>query len=342
MIKKKIVPTDIKKILCIKPRGIGDIILSTIVLENLSAFFSNAQIHYLTEEFAKDAVSSHPLVTKVLTYRKDDSLISVVKKIRSEKYDIVFDLYTNPRTAQITFLSGAKYRIGYAYRGRKYAYNIKSEVGRGEIHSAEHNLELLNVSGIPIISKRVNYRLTNESEEFAKSFFNNLIQKEFLIGIIPSGGWNSKRCPKEKWVEIIKSLSEKVSCNVLILWGPEDFDDANFIMNNVNNSILAPETDLKQMAGLLSKCNLVIANDSGPMHLSAALGIPTVGLYGPTDPKKHGPYSDKSDYVIKSDLHCIVCNKLICPYNKECFYQMDIDVITSKAIKLLKLNDKEN
>lgn len=342
MMKKNIVPTDIKKILCIKPRGIGDIILSTIILENLSTFFSNAQVHYLTEEFAKDAVSSHPLVTKVLTYKKDDSLISVVKKIRSEKYDIVFDLYSNPRTAQITFLSGAKYRIGYAYRGRKYAYNIKSEVGRGETHSAEHNLELLNVSGIPIISKRVNYQLTNESEEFAKSFLNKLITKEFLIGIIPSGGWNSKRCPKEKWVEIIKSLSEKVSCNVLILWGPEDFDDANFIRNNVNNSILAPETDLKQLAGLLSQCNLIIANDSGPMHLSAAVGIPTLGLFGPTDPKKHGPYSVKSDYVIKSDLHCIVCNKLICPYNKECFYQMDIDEITSKAIKLLKSNAKEN
>lgn len=340
--KKKIVPSDIKKILCIKPRGIGDIILSTIVLENLSTFFSNAQIHYLTEDFAKDAVSSHPLVTKVLTYKKDDSLISVVKKIRSEKYDIVFDLYSNPRTAQITFLSGAKYRIGYAYRGRKYAYNIKSEVGRGETHSAEHNLELLKISGIPIISKRVNYRLTNESEELAKSFLNKLITKEFLIGIIPSGGWNSKRCPKEKWVDIIKNLSEKVSCSVLILWGPEDFDDANFIRNNVNNSILAPETDLKQMAGLLSQCNLIIANDSGPMHLSAALGVPTIGLFGPTDPKNHRPYSDKSDYVIKSDLHCIVCNKLICPYNKECFYQMDNDEITSKSIKLLKSDAKEN
>lgn len=340
--KKKIVPTDIKKILCIKPRGIGDIILSTIVLENLSTFFSNAQIHYLTEEFAKDAISSHPLVTKVLTYKKDDSLISVVKKIRSEKYDIVFDLYSNPRTAQITFLSGAKYRIGYAYRGRKYAYNIKSEVGRGETHSAEHNLELLSVSGIPIISNRVNYQLTNESEEFAKSFLNKLITKEFLIGIIPSGGWDSKRCPKEKWVEIIESISEKISCNFLILWGPEDFDDANFIRNNVNNSILAPETDLKQMAGLLSQCNLVIANDSGPMHLSAALGVPTMGLFGPTDPKKHGPYSDKSEYVIKSDLHCIVCNKLICPYNKECFNQMDTKEIISKAIKLLKSDAKEN
>lgn len=342
MMKKKINPSDIKKILCIKPRGIGDIILSTIVLENLSSFFPDAQIHYLTEEFAKDAISSHPLVSKVLTYKKGDSLISIVRQTRFEKYDIVFDLYSNPRTAQITFLSGAKFRIGYAYRGRKYAYNIKCEVGRGETHSAEHNLELLRVIEIPTVSKKIYYHLTNESEEFANSFISNLIRKEFIIGIIPSGGWDSKRCPKEKWVEIIKSLLEKVSCNVLILWGPEDFNDANFIKNNVNDSVLAPETDIKQLAGLISKCNLVIANDSGPMHLSAALGIPTIGLYGPTDPKKHGPYSDKSDYVLKSDLHCIVCNKLICPYNKECFFQMDTAEIIFKAIKLLKPDDKKN
>ncbi|MCL6495482.1 MAG: glycosyltransferase family 9 protein [Ignavibacterium sp.] len=340
--KKKINPSDIKKVLCIKPRGIGDIILSTIVLENLSSNFQNAQIHYLTEEFAKDAISSHPLVKKVLTYKKDDSLISIVKQIRSEKYDIVIDLYSNPRTAQLTFLSGSKFRIGFAYRGRKYAYNIKAEVGRGETHSAEHNLELLRIIEIPIVSKKIYYHLTNKSEEFANSFVNKINRKDFMIGIIPSGGWDSKRCPKEKWVEIIERLKERVNCNILILWGPEDIDEAKFIKNNVNDSILAPETDIIQMAGLLSKCNLIIANDSGPMHLSAALGIPTIGLFGPTDPKKHGPYSDKSDYVIKSDLHCIVCNKLICPYNKECFYQMDTDEIISKAIKLLKTDAKKN
>lgn len=337
----KINPLEIKKILCIKPRGIGDIILSTIVLENLHYYFPNAQIHYLTEEFAKDAVSSHPLVKKVLSYKKGDSIFSIVRLIRREKFDIVFDLYSNPKTAQITFLSGAKYRIGYAYRGRKYAYNIKSEIGRGESHSAEHNLELLRAAEIPIISKTIKFCLTKNSENFTNSFINKKIREDNLIGIIPSGGWDSKRCPKERWVQIINVLSDKIDAAFLILWGPEDLEDAQYITRQTKNTILAPETDLMQLAGLISKCNLVIANDSGPMHLSAALGIPTLGLFGPTDPKKHGPYSENGDYVIQSDLHCILCNKLICPYNKECFNELDIDEVISKSIKLLKLNVKK-
>lgn len=333
---------EIKKILIIKPRGIGDIILSTIVLENLQKHFHKAKIDYLVESFAKEVLENNPLINKILTFEKSDFILKTILKIRREGYDLVIDLWSNPRTAQITFFSGAKFRVGYAYRGRKYAYNIKSQVGRGNTHSAEHNLELLSVAGIPIVSKKIIYKLTNVSIEFAESFINHIEKKETLIGIIPSGGWNSKRCPKEKWVEIIKSLSVKINCNILILWGQDDFEDANFIKNNVTNSILAPETNLKQMAGLLNLCNLVIANDSGPMHLSAALGIPTLGLFGPTDPKKHGPYSDNSDFVIKNDLHCIICNKLECPFNKECFYEMDIDTIIEKSKKLLHKNVEKN
>lgn len=339
---QKINKSEIKKILCIKPRGIGDIILSTIILENIHAYFPAAEINYLTEDFAKDAVSNHPLVSKVLSYKKDDSIFSIIKKIRKEKFDLVFDLWSNPKTAQVTFFSGAKYRIGYSYRGRKYAYNIKSNVGRGNYHSAEHNLELLKAIDVPIVSKKVSYFLDSESKEFAENFISKTVSSKFLIGIIPSGGWDSKRCTPEKWIEILHKLRTKIDCKFLILWGPEDLEDAKFINEKIKeDTLLAPETNLKQLAGLISKCNLTIANDSGPMHLSAAVGVPTLGLFGPTDPKKHGPYSDKSDFVIKSDLHCIICNKLICPFNKECFNEMDSNEVINKSLRLLNITDEK-
>lgn len=329
--------SEIKKILCIKPRGIGDIILSTIVLENLKNYFKESEIHYLTEEFAKEAVITNPLVIKVLTLKRDDSIISIVKKIRKERYDVIFDFWSNPRTAQLTFFSGARLRVGYGYRGRKFAYNNKAMVGRGDVHSAEHNLELLKIIGIPIISRKIKFYIDSESEKFANSLLKS--KKNILIGILPSGGWNSKRCPKEKWIEIIKVLRNKINSDFLILWGKDDKNDAEFIALNSNDvAKLAPETSLLQMAAIMSKCDLIIANDSGPMHLAAALGVPTLGLFGPTDPKKHGPYSENSDYVILSDLHCIICNKLECPYKKECFYLLDSELIASKSLKLLNKN----
>ena len=90
------------------------------------------------------------------------------------------------------------------------------------------------------------------------------------------------------------------------------------------------------MAALISKCTVVVANDSGPMHISAALGIPTLGIFGPTNPKAHGPYSQNSDYVIKDDLECIICNKLICPLQHECMRELPVDKVINKLGQLMK------
>ncbi len=328
--------SDINKILLIKPRGIGDIVLSTIVLQNLKEHFPSAEIHYLVEEFAKDSVENNPLVDKVITMRKSEFVLNVANRLRKEKYDILFDLYSNPRTAQITFLSGAKFKIGYGYKGRRYAYNIKVDSGRGNLHSAEHNLELLKALDIPITSKEISYYFSSEAKEKADSFFDKTVGEKTVVGIIPSGGWASKRCDKEKWIEIIKEVKNKFNSHFIILWGPGDEEDANYIHNNLPEiTTLIPPSTVDELAAFISKCKMVIANDSGPMHIAAALNVPVLGLFGPTDPQKHGPYSGNSDYVIKSDLHCIICNKLVCPYNHECMTQLPVDEILTKTGKLL-------
>lgn len=328
----KIAPTEIKKILCIKPRGIGDIVLSTIILDNLIAHYPNARIDYLTEHFAKYAVANNPLVNKVITMHKTEFVLNVSMRIRKEKYDMIIDLWSNPRSAQITFFSGVKYRVGYAYRGRKYAYNILGTSGKGDHHSAEHNLELLKPLGVEIISKVIHFSIGTQEKLFADDFFTiNKLDEEKVFGIIPAGGWESKRCDKEKWVEIGKAAINRFNCKILVLWGPGDESDAEFIKSNLfDNCIMAPKSTLPQLAALISKCKIVVANDSGPMHISAALGIPTLGIFGPTNPKAHGPYSSNSDYVIKEDLHCIICNKLICPYQHECMRQLSVEIVMNK------------
>lgn len=330
----------VSKILLIKPRGIGDIVLSTIVLENLHQHFKGVKIDYLTEHFAKHSASNNPLVNKVLTMHKKDNVFKIAWKLRKEKYDLIIDLWSNPRTAQITFLSGAKYKVGYAYRGRKYAYNILGTSEKGEGHSAEHNLELLKTIDIEIVSKNIHYHIGNLEKFFADDFFNeNKLDSEKIIGIIPAGGWDSKRCTKEKWVEISRLLIDRLECKILIIWGPGDESDADFIKYNLNqDSLLAPKSTLPQMAALISKCSIVIANDSGPMHISAAIGIPTLGIFGPTNPKAHGPYSKNSAYVINDKLDCIICNKLICPFNHECMRELESERVVEK-VKVL-LNEK--
>ena len=333
----KINPSEINKILCIKPRGIGDIVLSTIILDNLVPHYPNAKIDYLTEHFAKHSVTNNFLVNKVLTMHKTEFVLKVAWRIRKEKYDMLIDLWSNPRSAQITFFSGVKYRVGYAYRGRKYAYNILGTSGKGNHHSAEHNLELLKPLGVNIISKKLHYYVGNLEKVFADKFFNeNKLDGEKVFGIIPAGGWDSKRCDKEKWVDICTESVKIFNCKILVLWGPGDESDAQFIKSKLGeNCLLAPKSSLPQMAAMISECDLVIANDSGPMHIAAALGVKTLGIFGPTNPKAHGPYSQNSDYVIKDDLDCIICNKLICPFQHECMRELSTDTVIKKVSSLI-------
>lgn len=334
-------PDQIKKILCIKPRGIGDIVLSTIVLKNLKAHFNDPDIDYLTEDFAEEAVKYHPLVKKVITYQKKDFILKTVAKIRRENYDLVIDLYSNPRTAQFTFLSGAKYRVGFGYRGRKYAYNILSTSEKGKHHAAEHNLEPLKSIGVKIISKNISFHFDEEAERFADNFFTNKFKSdEKVIALTHAGGWETKKCEPEKWIEIIKSLSEKTGLKMLIFGGEDEQEDLNTIKNNFKDDVLliAPLTGFAKLGAILNKCSLVIANDSGPMHIVAALKIPVLGIFGPTDPKDFAPYSENSDVVVKDDLFCITCNKLVCPYNHECMFQLPVDEVVKKSLKLLNSN----
>jgi lipopolysaccharide heptosyltransferase II len=329
----KINKIEINKILLIKPRGIGDIVLSTIVLDNLGSFFPSAEIHYLVEEFAKQSVENNPLVKKIHTMQKTEFAYFVARRIRNEKYDLIIDMWSNPRSAQITFLSGAKYRLGYSYRGRRYAYNIKANAGRGDVHSAEHNLELLKAIDIPITSKNIHYHINKNSQQKADRFIkeSKLINKT-IIGIIPSGGWESKRCDAEKWIDICRELINQFDVSLLLLWGPGDETDVEKIKSELKDEIVvSPETDVAEMATLIYNCDLIIANDSGPMHIAAALNIPTLGLFGPTDPKNHGPYNTNSDYIIRDDLHCIICNKLTCPYDHECMKELPVDEVMLKV-----------
>jgi len=337
----KINPSEIRKILCIKPRGIGDIVLSTIILDNLTAHFPSADIHYLVEQFAKDSVSNNPMIKKINTMQKSELVFSVATRLIKEKYDLILDLWSNPRSAQITFLTFAKYRVGFAYRGRKYAYNILAEAGRGETHSTEHNLELLKAIEVPLISNSI-YYFTGEVEKiFANNFFNKTFTTdEPVIGIIPSGGWESKRCDAVKWVDICSTLWAHFNYKFLILWGPGDENDATFIKTKLGNRcVLAPTSSVAELSALIEKCIIIIANDSGPMHISAALQVPTLGIFGPTNPKAHRPFSQNSDYIIKEDLHCIICNKLVCPYKHECMIELDENIIVKKVEDLLNEKD---
>ena len=333
----------IKKILVIKFGGIGDILLTTPVLPNLKSYFPEAEINFLTLRHSRDILIDNPYLSRAFTYDKsEDKSWCLIKNIRSQKYDLVIDLFGNPRTALITFLSGAKYRFGFKFRGRNYAYNIKIKGRGGEVHNVEFNLDSLRKLEIPITSRKMYLPFNIVHREFADEFIkSNNIDSKKIIGISKTGGWESKRYKRDDYVELINRLNELYDVNIILFWGnKKEKENCEYIKVKIakRNVFLIPDSPIRYLGAIISRCDLVIGNDSGPLHIAVAVGVPTLGIYGPTNPKLQGPYGEKNLYVVNEKLDCLYCNLLTCPIGNICMTELSKDKILDKVKELIEIN----
>ncbi|MBS1516681.1 MAG: glycosyltransferase family 9 protein [Bacteroidetes bacterium] len=340
----KLDKSKINKILVIKFGGIGDILLTTPVLPNLKEFFPEAEINFLTVRHSRDILIDNPYITRAFTYdASEDKSWCLIKNIRKQKYDLVIDLFGNPRTALITFLSGARYRFGFNFRGRNYAYNIKAEGRGGVVHNVEFNLDSLRALEIPVVSKKLFLPVNIVHEEFADQFFrsNDLYSKK-IIGISKTGGWESKRYKADDYTILMDKLNEIYDVNFILFWGNQrERENCERIKNNVKkgNAYLIPDSPIRYLAAIISKCDLVIGNDSGPLHIAVSMGVPTLGIYGPTNPKLQGPFGENNLSVVNKNIDCLYCNLLNCNIGNICMTELSKEKIIDKVKELVRIND---
>jgi len=340
----KLDKNKINKILVIKFGGIGDILLTTPVLPNLKAFFPDAEINFLTVRHSRDILIDNPYITRAFTYdANEDKSWCLIKNIRKQKYDLVIDLFGNPRTALITFLSGAKYRFGFNFRGRNYAYNISVKGRGGEVHNVEFNLDSLRALDIPIVSKKLYLPVNVVHKEFADEFFNsNGLFSKKVIGISKTGGWESKRYKAEDYTKLMDILNEIYDVNFILFWGNQkEKENCEMIRDSVKkrNAYLIPDSPIRYLAAIIEKCDIVIGNDSGPLHIAVSMNVPTLGIYGPTNPKLQGPFGDKNLSIVNENIDCLYCNLLECNIGNICMTELSKDLIIEKVKELIRIND---
>ncbi|MDP2037741.1 MAG: glycosyltransferase family 9 protein [Ignavibacteria bacterium] len=334
---------QIKKILLIKLRGIGDVVCSTIVLDNLRQDFPNAQIDFLTEKPSSFGLSGLAQLNNVLIFDRK-SLVKRIKlawQVRKSKYDLVIDFFCNPSSAQITFASGSKIRIGFPLRGRKYAYNYFGPKERSKWHNAILHLKVLEKFGLNTKLEKLHYSLDEKSKLFAQEYIKHTFKEnDFVVGMCPTGSWASKKCDAEKLAEIAELVIQKYKAKILILWGKGDEVDGEKLYSLLKDkSVYAPPTTILEMSALINECKFLIANDSGPMHISTALGTPVLSIHGPTAPHLQGPFGEKHEWINLPELDCIICNLLDCPRKHECFLNLPNERIMDKIEKLINKNN---
>lgn len=320
-------PETIRRILIIKLRAIGDVVLSTIVIDNLRRAFPQAAIDFLTEEASQQVVSGHPQLDQVVVLERKAiarlgageqlrAHFAFMRRIRTAGYDLVFDFFGNPRSALLTWWSGAAWRVGYDYRLRRNAYSVIVPSRAASLHEAEWHLDALTFIGIPVLSRHLSFALSAVAQEEAAAFWRQEgLEGERVMALNFSGGWAAKRWPLERFAELAGALVQRYRARILIIWGPGEFEQARQLAALAPVPVtLIPATDLKQLAALLQRVDLMISTDSGPMHIAAAVGTPCVALFGPTDPRLQGPYGAGHQIVTAAGVPCLGCNRTACDH----------------------------
>lgn len=321
---------DIRRILVIKLRAVGDVVLSTIVLENLRRALPDARIDFLTEAASADIVRSHPAVATTLVYdHRKMSGWDLIRLVRISRYDAVLDLFGNPRTALVTRLSGARVRIGYRFRGRTYAYTHVVDPRGGVVHNTQFNLDALEAVGIPIVDRSIRLYPSDDDRRVIDQFLGSAgLQGKTLVALNASGGWYTKRWSIANFASLADHIVEKYHWPIILPWGPGQRPEVEQLRDTMRQTaVIPPATTLLQLAALFERCAYVVTNDSGPMHIAAASGSRVLGIYGPTRPELQGPYGTGHATIRREGLDCLGCNLTECTIGNICMTELSVEAV---------------
>ena len=329
----------IRKLLVIKLRAVGDVILSTAALPNLRAAFPDATIDFLVERSCREVIEGNDRIDHVIVFSKTGmNGARILLDLRHARYDMVIDLFGNPRSALMAFASRARYRVGYDFRGRSYAYNILVEPRGAEVHNVEFNLDALRRIGVPVTTKSPYFPLAEADREFAILEAGKLgLTGRLVIGFNPGANRPTERWPAERFAELGALLAGRRKARICVFWGPGEKPLADAIAGRIGEAaVVAPPTSLKQLGAMFERCSLVVSNDTGPMHIAAALGIPTVGIFGPVNPLLQGPYGENARYARKEELSCLGCNyDTTCPIGNPCMTELKAERVFGVVEELI-------
>ncbi len=313
-----------QRILLIRFKGIGDVILSTPLFRAIRKQFPAAEIHLLTRPFCEPVVRHNPYLNKIILQpEKTASLreqIRFVQGLRSAHYDWVLDLAAEPRSAWLTLATGAALRAGYAFRVRKWAFNHPIPKNKIRKYQAEVNLDIIRALGVPDQGNQTEIYLSPEEKNWVELLFARPEMKDmkYRIGLNPTGTWSSKRWPTAHWRELIERIHERFGVKPILLGGPGDETLIGEIrMGLEEKTLIKPETSLLQAGAFVSKLDLLVGNDGTPQHLAQAFGVRSLTLCGPHWGMSWTKPGDKRFRYLQYFLDCGPCDLNVCPFPKE-------------------------
>jgi len=303
-----------RRILVSRIRRIGDVILSLPVLDALHARFPDAEIDYLAEEEPAQAVVGHPAIRRVLHFRPGSwpglpGPPDLLARLRRARYDWAIDLYGNPRSAILIGWTGAPVRVGLPRASRRRFFTHVAPNPPDPVSAVERHLLALVPLGVPAAGRTPRIHLS-EGERIAGL--------EVLARALPSGGpriglhvgnrWPAKRWPEERFQALLRGIS-KLGARSVVLAGPGEEGLARRVASGGGSARAAQPVlsglPLREYVAAVAALDVLVTNDGSPLHVGPAVGVPTVGILGPTVPEIWFPYR-------REDGHQLLCKEIWC------------------------------
>src|SRR3990172_2607201 len=321
--------------------SIGDVIHTLPVAELLKARFPKARITWVAEKMMAPLLKHNPAIDQLIlldtkSWRRGFISPSVWKEVfrflrylRSQQFDVALDFQGLLQSAALARFSGSPRRIGMSRFDRKdrwssFLLNEFSTQTALKHHIIEKNLALLERLDILPENQPLQFHMHPEQEavDYVERELKKLELQKFIL-VHPGGGWITKMWDVDKFAQLIDTIYTDLHIPTLLTWGPGEKHVSDTIARKcISPAMVSFSTNLSELIALTAQARLMISGDTGPLHLASALGVPVVGIYGPTDPARNGPWNPH-DSACTVHYECSPCYQSTCPIGVQCLRQLE-------------------
>lgn len=338
-----------KRILIVRMDRVGDLVLSTPAIKAVRDAYPESHIAVLVRPYSFDVISGNPNINEVITYDKGKEgrgifgNIKFIFGLRKKKFDLAIILHPKNSSHLFTFLAGIPERIGYDKKlGILLTKKVPHTKQFGLKHEIDYTFDLLRYIGVDPKASDLYMPLSKESEKKISDIFakNGITEKDVVITVNPGASCVSKRWSYERFASASDALINKFDAKIIIISGPEDkiFADRTAALIKKGAINMGGKTSISDLASILKRSKLFISNDSGPVHIACALGIPVISIFGRSDrglsPRRWGSVG-KRDIVLHKDVGCEVCLAHKCKRGFACLQAISVDDVLAAAERIL-------
>ena len=340
-----------QKILIIQTAFLGDVVLTTPLIKAIRKKYPHSKIFFLLIPQTEGLLQNNPHLDGIIVYDKKNkekgvsSFLALAKKIRASGFDLALIPHRSFRSALLAYLARIPQRIGFNKSSGAFLFTkrIKYIQNRSE---AERNLSLLGGSLFSEDDCLPELFPSEDDFKYIEELFRSwdVKREDKIVGIAPGSVWNTKRWPPERFGEVAESLIEKLGAKVIFIGGKEDEKLCLEIASNMKSKplITAGKTSPLQSAALISRCHVILSNDTAPMHIAVAMRVPVVAIFGSTIPEFGFAPTGKNDLVIQKEIYCRPCGihgRKKCPEKHfRCMKEITAEEVFEGVMKIWSAN----